>query len=79
MHFVTVTTSDDHMASLQVFFENIVVDPTSEMDVVVFGYRPNKDFYLTFHNKTKKKHAESALSACFYIAIEFKLEKGILL
>ena len=26
--FVTVTTSDDHMASLQVFFENIVVAPT---------------------------------------------------
>ena len=27
-----------------------VVAPTSEMDVVVFGYRPNKDFYLTLHN-----------------------------
>ena len=25
---VTDTTSDDHMASLQVFFENIVVAPT---------------------------------------------------
>ena len=51
MHFVTVTTSDDHMASLQVFFENIVVAPTSEMDVVVFGYRPNKDYALALHNK----------------------------
>ena len=41
------------MASLQVFFENIVVAPTSEMDVVAFVYKPNKDFYVTLHNKIK--------------------------
>ena len=28
VYFVTATSSDDHMASLQVFFENIVVAPT---------------------------------------------------
>ena len=31
---VTDTTSDDHMASLQVFFENIVVAPTRIMRTV---------------------------------------------
>ena len=51
MHFVTVTTSDDHMASLQVFFENIVVAPTNEIETFAFVYKPNKDFYLTLHNK----------------------------
>ena len=33
VQFVTVTTSDDHMASPQVFFENIVVAPTFNNNV----------------------------------------------
>ena len=32
-----------------------MVAPTSEMDVVVFGYRPNKDLDLTLHNKTETR------------------------
>ena len=30
-----------------------VVAPTSEMDIVAFVYKPNKDLYLTLHNKIK--------------------------
>jgi hypothetical protein len=41
------------MASLQVFFENIVVAPTNEIETFAFGYRPNKDFYVTLHNKKR--------------------------
>ena len=44
-----------------------MVAPTSEMDVVVFGYRPNKDLYLTLHNK--KETRGSLLSACFFLAL----------
>ena len=29
--------------------------PTNEIETFAFGYRPNKDFYVTLHNK--KKHA----------------------
>ena len=32
-----------------------MVAPTSEMDVVVFGYRPNKDLDLTLHNKKETR------------------------
>ena len=48
-------------------------NPTDEIDVVAFGYKPNKDFYVTLHNK--KETRGSLLSACFYIAIELNLER----
>ena len=53
-----------------------MVAPTNEIETFAFVYRAKIKMSLF---TIKKKHAVGCLSACFYIAIEIKLENGILL
>ena len=32
-----------------------MVAPTNEIETFAFGYRPNKDFYITLHNKKETR------------------------
>ena len=54
-----------------------MVAPTSEMDVVAFGCRANKDLYLTLHNK---KETRGGLSVRVFLhRIVFNLKTVMLL
>ena len=57
------------MASLQVFFENIVVAPTDEIEILPLTTDQTKIYISLFTIKNKKKHAVGCPSACFYIAL----------
>ena len=56
-----------------------MVAPTSEMDVVVFGYRPNKDLELTLHNPNKKETRGGLSVRVFLHRIVFNLKTVMLL
>ena len=43
-----------------------VVAPTNDIEIVAFVYRPNKDLYLTLHNK--KETCGGLPSACLHLA-----------
>ena len=43
-----------------------VVAPTNEIETFAFGYRQNKDLYITLHNK--KETRGGLPSECFYLA-----------
>ena len=50
-----VTTSDDYMASLQVFFENIVVSPTTRRMSMLLATDQTKIYISLFTIKIKKE------------------------